>query len=255
MPTRIWKREQQPGIHVKSADPRVIVALDFANPMHALALADKLDPAACALKVGKEMFVVAGPEPVRWMIERGFRVFLDLKFHDIPNTVAQACAAATRLGVWMLNVHAGGGRAMLEAARDAVAQAAAEKNRQPPLLIAVTVLTSLSDADLIDTGVHDGATQQSLKLARLTSACGLDGVVCSAVEAPALRAALPAAFTLVTPGIRPAGTSKDDQTRVITPQAAIANGADYLVIGRPITQAADPVATLAAINRDLGVIA
>ena len=240
---------------VKSPDPRVIVALDFANPMRALALADKLDPAACALKVGKEMFVVAGPEPVRWMIERGFRVFLDLKFHDIPNTVAQACAAATRLGVWMLNVHAGGGRAMLEAARDAVAQTAAEMNRQAPLLIAVTVLTSLSDADLRDTGVHDGATQQALKLAQLTSACGLDGVVCSAVEAPALRQAFPAAFKLITPGIRPAGSSKDDQTRVITPQAAIANGADYLVIGRPITQAADPVATLAAINRDLGASA
>ena len=150
----------------------------------------------------------------------------------------------------MLNVHAGGGRAV-EAARDAVAQTAAEMNRQAPLLIAVTVLTSLSDADLRDTGVHDGATQQALKLAQLTSACGLDGVVCSAVEAPALRQAFPAAFKLITPGIRPAGSSKDDQTRVITPQAAIANGADYLVIGRPITQAADPVATLAAINRDL----
>ncbi len=140
---------------------RVIVALDFANPMRALALADKLDPATCALKVGKEMFVVAGPEPVRWMIERGFRVFLDLKFHDIPNTVAQACAAATRLGVWMLNVHAAGGRAMLEAARDAVAQAAAETNRRSPLLIAVTVLTSLADADLAETGHIDGAAAAS----------------------------------------------------------------------------------------------
>jgi len=237
------------------ADPRVIVALDFANPMHALALADRLDPAACALKVGKEMFVVAGPEPVRWMIDRGFRVFLDLKFHDIPNTVAQACAAATRLGVWMLNVHAGGGRAMLEAARDAVRTTAAERNRPPPLLIAVTVLTSLSDADLRDTGVHDSATQHSVKLAHLTSACGLDGVVCSALEAPALRATLPHRFKLVTPGIRPAGSSKDDQTRIITPRAAITNGADYLVIGRPITQAADPLAALAAINQDLGASA
>ena len=235
-----------------STDPRVIVALDFANPMHALALADRLDPAACALKVGKEMFVVAGPEPVRWMIERGFRVFLDLKFHDIPNTVAQACAAATRLGVWMLNVHAAGGRAMLEAARDAVARTAADARRPRPLLIAVTVLTSLSDADLRDTGVDRTAADQALKLAQLTAASGLDGVVSSAVEAPALRAALGPAFKLVTPGIRPAGSSKDDQARIITPEAAIANGADYLVIGRPITQAPDPLAALSAINASLG---
>ena len=236
-----------------AADPRVIVALDFANPMHALSLADRLDPAACALKVGKEMFVVAGPEPVRWMIERGFRVFLDLKFHDIPNTVAQACAAATRLGVWMLNVHASGGRAMLEAARAAVASTAMAQNTAPPLLIAVTVLTSLVDADLRDTGVQNSAVHHSLQLAHLTAACGLDGVVCSAVEAPALRAALPSGFKLVTPGIRPEGSGNDDQARVITPRSAIANGADYLVIGRPITQAADPVAALAAINAALGV--
>jgi orotidine-5'-phosphate decarboxylase len=237
---------------VTSVDPRVIVALDFANPMHALALADRLDPAACALKVGKEMFVVAGPEPVRWMVGRGFRVFLDLKFHDIPNTVAQACAAATRLGVWMLNVHAAGGSAMLVAARDAVARTAAEEGRSRPLLIAVTVLTSLGDADLAAIGVHDSAARQAERLARLTAANGLDGVVCSAVEAPILRAALPAPFKLVTPGIRPAGSAQDDQARVITPAAALANGADYLVIGRPITQAADPVAALAAINASLG---
>src|SRR5215212_3629183 len=143
---------------VNTPDPRIIVALDFANPMHALALADRLDPRTCALKVGKEMFVVAGPEPVRWMIERGFRVFLDLKFHDIPNTVAQACAAATRLGVWMLNVHASGGRAMLDAARSAVTATAATHNKPAPLLIAVTVLTSLSDADLRDIGSSNSAT-------------------------------------------------------------------------------------------------
>ncbi len=234
-----------------SVDPRVIVALDFANPMHALALVDRLDPAACALKVGKEMFVVAGPEPVRWMVERGFNVFLDLKFHDIPNTVAQACAAATRLGVWMLNVHAAGGAAMLAAARDAVAKTAAEEGRARPLLIAVTVLTSLNDADLAATGVLDSAARQAERLARLAAANGLDGVVCSAVEAPALRAALPVPFRLVTPGIRPVGSVRDDQARVITPEAAIANGADYLVVGRPITQAADPVAALAAINASL----
>jgi orotidine-5'-phosphate decarboxylase len=233
-------------------DPRVIVALDFANPMHALALADKLDPRSCALKVGKEMFVVAGPEPVRWMIHRGFNVFLDLKFHDIPNTVAQACAAATRLGVWMLNVHAAGGRAMLTAARDSVNQTAAEEGGTPPLLIAVTVLTSLADADLREQGVTDTAASQAVKLARMTAVCGLDGVVCSAVEALAMRAALGPAFKLVTPGIRPAGSARDDQARIITPEAAIANGADYLVVGRPITQAANPVAALAAINSSIG---
>jgi len=240
---------------VSSHGPRVIVALDFDNPMHALGLADRLDPAACALKVGKEMFVVAGPEPVRWMVARGFRVFLDLKFHDIPNTVAQACAAATRLGVWMLNVHAAGGAPMLRAARQAVDETAAKQGSPKPLLIAVTVLTSLGDADLAATGITDPAPKQALRLARLTAANGLDGVVCSAVEAPALRAALGPAFRLVTPGIRPAGSPKDDQTRIIAPDAAVANGADYLVVGRPITQAADPVAALAAINSSLGDIA
>jgi len=229
----------------------VFVALDFDNPMRALALADRLDPRACGLKVGSEMFAVAGPEPVRWMVERGFNVFLDLKFHDIPNTVAQACAMAARLGVFMLNVHAAGGRAMLVAARDAVANARAHPET-PPLLIAVTVLTSLNDADLRETGHADGATAQALRLATLARDCGLDGVVCSAVEAPALRQALPREFKLVTPGIRPAGASVDDQARLVTPEAAIANGADYLVVGRPITRAADPVAALAAINRSIG---
>ena len=235
--------------------PRVIVALDFANPMHALALADRLDPRACALKVGKEMFVVAGPEPVRWMIERGFRVFLDLKFHDIPNTVAQACAAATRLGVWMLNVHAAGGSAMLAAARASVDATAAEIGKPKPLLIAVAVLTSLGDQDLVELGVAETAPRQALRLARLTAAAGLDGVVCSAVEAPGLRAALGPRFTLVTPGIRPTGSARDDQARIITPEAAVAAGADYLVVGRPITQSRDPVAALAAINASLSVAA
>jgi orotidine-5'-phosphate decarboxylase len=235
-------------------DPKVIVALDFANPMRALALAERLDPAQCALKVGKEMFVAGGPEPVRWMVQRGYRVFLDLKFHDIPNTVAQACAAATRLGVWMLNVHAAGGRAMLVAAADAVAGTAADEGKAKPLLIGVTVLTSLAHADLVDVGVNETPTAQALKLARLTASAGLDGVVCSAIEAPTLRAALGPSFKLVTPGIRPAGSARDDQTRIITPEAAIANGADYLVVGRPITQAADPVAALAQINASLGAL-
>lgn len=237
---------------MNAPDPKVIVALDFADPMHALALADRLDPRACSLKVGKEMFVVAGPEPVRWMVQRGFNVFLDLKFHDIPNTVAQACSAATRLGVWMLNVHAAGGRAMLSAARESVDKAAAERDARPPLLIAVTVLTSLADADLQEQGVGDGAAAQAVRLARMAADCRLDGVVCSAVEAQAMREALGTGFRLVTPGIRPAGSASDDQARIITPEDAIANGADYLVVGRPVTRAVDPVAALAAINASIG---
>jgi orotidine-5'-phosphate decarboxylase len=180
------------------------------------------------------------------MIDRGFAVFLDLKFHDIPNTVASACAAAAKLGVAMLNVHASGGKAMMVAAREAL-----EGSGPRPLLIAVTVLTSLADGDMRDLGVDATAQAQALRLARLTQACGLDGVVCSAQEAPALRAACGPTFKLVTPGIRPADAAKDDQARIVTPVAAVRNGADYLVIGRPITQAADPVATLAAINDSL----
>jgi len=235
-----------------AAQPRVIVALDFANPMRALALADRLDPHDCGLKVGKELFVVAGPEPVRWMVARGFNVFLDLKFHDIPNTVAQACAAATRLGVWMLNVHAAGGRAMLKAARDAVAATAAETGRAQPLLVAVTVLTSLDHAALRETGIETDVGRHALRLAALTRDCGLDGIVCSAVEAASMRSAFGPDFALVTPGIRPGGSAQDDQARIVTPEQAVANGANYLVIGRPITAAADPVAALSSINRTLG---
>jgi orotidine-5'-phosphate decarboxylase len=238
----------------RRADPRVIVALDFADPVQAVALARRLDPATCSLKVGKELFVAGGPDPVRQMIERGFRVFLDLKFHDIPNTVAQACAAATRLGVWMLNVHAAGGRTMLETARDAVVRAASERDA-PPLLIAVTVLTSLAAADIVEVGFAGTPEALALRLARLAAACGLDGVVCSAAEAPALRRELGADFKLVTPGIRPEGAAADDQARFVTPEAAIARGADYLVIGRPITRAPDPVAALERINASLEIAA
>lgn len=241
--------------NVPNNGPRVIVALDFDNPVQALGLADRLDPQRCALKIGKELFVLSGPEPVRWLVARGFRVFLDLKFHDIPNTVAQACAAATRLGVWMMNVHASGGSAMMRAARDAVERTAREEKRSRPLLVAVTVLTSLADRDLAELRLPADAGAQALHLARLAADSGLDGVVCSAVEAPPLRAALPRAFRLVTPGIRPAGSAADDQARIITPASAIANGADYLVVGRPITRAADPVAALAAINASLGASA
>lgn len=248
-------RDQESGIrrtnHMNPPNPKVIIALDFANPLAALALVDRLDPQQCALKVGNELFVTAGPEPVRLMVARGFNVFLDLKFDDIPHTVASACAAAVRLGVWMLNVHASGGRAMLVAARDAVDATATAMGTRKPLLIGVTVLTSLADADLRELGHTGNVANEVLALAQLTKASGLDGVVCSALEAAALRKACGAAFTLVTPGIRPAGSADDDQARVVTPEAAIRNGADYLVIGRPITQAADPLAALRAINASL----
>lgn len=234
------------------ASPRIIVALDFSEATSALGLADRLDPGTCAVKIGNELFTSAGPEVVRACVQRGFRVFLDLKFHDIPNTVAHACAAATRLGVWMLNVHAGGGGAMLEAAREAVQRAAREASRPTPLLIAVTVLTSLSDADLSAIGVDSPAEQQAKRLARLAKSSGLDGVVCSPQEAATLRAACGADFKLVTPGIRLGGEKSDDQSRIATPESAIAAGADYLVIGRPITQSTDPHAALAAIRTRLG---
>jgi orotidine-5'-phosphate decarboxylase len=241
------------GLHVTPTEPRVIVALDFPDMMSAFGLAARLDPAACAVKVGKELFTVAEAGLVRELVRRGFRVFLDLKFHDIPNTVAQACSAATRLGVWMIDVHAAGGSAMLKAARDAVADAAKDAGKPRPLLVAVTVLTSLTADDLAATGVIGTPEAQVLRLARLAQANGLDGVVCSAQEAAALRAACGPGFKLVTPGIRPAGSTAHDQARVMTPQAAIAAGADYLVIGRAITGVADPLRALTEINATLGV--
>jgi len=229
-------------------EPRIIVALDFPDMMSAFGLAARLDPAVCAVKVGKELFTVAEAGLVRELVRRGFRVFLDLKFHDIPNTVAQACAAATRLGVWMIDVHAAGGSAMMAAARESVASTAAAERRERPLLIAITVLTSLDATDLEAIGVAGGAQAQVLRLARLAQASGLDGVVCSAHEAAMLRAQCGRDFKLITPGIRPAGGDAHDQVRVMTPEAAIAAGADYLVIGRAITSAVDPLAALTAIN-------
>jgi orotidine-5'-phosphate decarboxylase len=228
------------------ARARVIVALDYADAGSALALAQRLDPTLCRLKVGKELFTAAGPALVDTLMQRGFAIFLDLKYHDIPNTVASACRAAAALGVWMLNVHALGGRAMMQAAREALAGAA-----QRPRLIAVTVLTSMAQPDLLEVGLSGSPEDSVLRLARLAQASGLDGVVCSAREAPALRAACGPGFTLVTPGIRPAGAARDDQKRVVTPRDAIGCGADYLVIGRPITGAADPLAALQAIDRDI----
>jgi orotidine-5'-phosphate decarboxylase len=234
---------------------RIIVGLDFPDAASALALVDRLDPAACGVKIGKELFTSAGPDVVRACVARGFRVFLDLKFHDIPNTVGQACAAAARLGVWMLNVHASGGPAMLDAARQGVDRTARELGKRVPLLIGVTVLTSLSDDDLAKVGVRDSAEAQALRLARLVQAHGLDGVVCSPREVPALRAATGAGFVLVTPGIRMGDAKVDDQTRIATPESAVRSGADYLVVGRPITQAPDAQVALRAIRSRIGEIA
>jgi orotidine-5'-phosphate decarboxylase len=225
---------------------KIIVALDYADAASALALVGRLDPALCRLKVGKELFTVAGPELVRALVARGFEVFLDLKFHDIPNTVAAACRAAAGLGVWMMNVHASGGRRMMTAAQEALADLP-----QRPLLIAVTVLTSMGAEDLGEVGVAGSPADQVLRLARLTQACRLDGVVCSAQEAALLRAGLGADFRLVTPGIRPAGAAAGDQRRVLTPVEALRAGATDLVIGRPITGAADPLAALKQIQSDI----
>ncbi len=226
----------------------VIVALDFADKAQALALVERLDPGACRLKVGKEMFTLFGPDFVKELVARGFDVFLDLKFHDIPNTVAKAVAAAAELGVWMVNVHASGGSRMMKAAK----QALAPYGHQAPLLIGVTVLTSMTDEELAELGVAaDQAQAQVLRLARLAKDSGLDGVVCSAKEAGLLKAELGEDFKLVTPGIRPAGADAGDQRRVMTPVDAVQSGADYLVMGRPITQADEPLAVLNAVNGSL----
>jgi orotidine-5'-phosphate decarboxylase len=227
-------------------DPRIVVALDYPETRPALELAARLDPAACRLKVGKELFTAAGPELVRALVGRGYGVFLDLKFHDIPNTVAAACRAAADLGVWMLNVHASGGRRMMEAAREAV-----DKSMHRPMLIGVTVLTSMDEAELREIGVARSPREQVLHLAGLVQQSGLDGVVCSAQEAAELRDRFGPGFALVTPGIRPAGTDAGDQSRIMTPARAIRSGADYLVVGRPITQAADPPAALRSIQTEI----
>ena len=225
---------------------RIIVALDVREADQALRLAARLDPKLCRVKVGKELYVAAGPQVVEKLQGRGFEVFLDLKFHDIPNTVAGACRAAASLGVWMLNVHASGGEAMMRAAREAV-----ESSTARPLLIAVTVLTSLADADLARIGFAGGAAENVERLARLAQASGMDGVVCSAQEAKRLREAAGSGFVLVTPGIRLPADARGDQARVVTPQEAVRMGAHYLVIGRPVTGAADPGATLESIRRSV----
>lgn len=224
----------------------IVIALDFTSAEQALAFADDIDPAKARLKVGKELFTYAGPNLVRELHQRGFDVFLDLKFHDIPNTVASAVAAAADLGVWMVNVHASGGRRMLTAASERLV-----KGNYCTLLTAVTVLTSMEASDLLEIGITQSPESQVIALADLTSSCGLDGVVCSAHEASMLRERFGKDFVLVTPGIRPADHPSDDQRRIMTPAQAMAAGSSYLVIGRPITQAKNPSTALAAICAEL----
>jgi orotidine-5'-phosphate decarboxylase len=227
-------------------DPKILVALDYPEEQQALALVDRLDPALCKLKVGKEMFTHLGPAFIEKLQRRNFQIFLDLKYHDIPNTVARACEAAADLGVWMINVHALGGRRMMEAAAEALA-----KKSTAPYLIAVTVLTSMSAEDLREIGIQSSPAELALNLASLAKSSGLNGVVCSAQEAVAMRQQLGSEFILVTPGIRLAGSVGDDQRRIMTPEQAMRAGSSYLVIGRPITQAANPVDVLRAIENEI----
>lgn len=233
-------------MNVSTSEPRVIVALDFSSAAEALALADRVSPQLCRLKVGKELFTSAGPALIESLVTRGFDVFLDLKYHDIPTTVAKACKAAAQLGVWMLNVHASGGPRMLDAARNAI-----DSCSHRPLLIGVTVLTSMAQEDLEAIGVIGTPEQAVTRLAMLAKRSGLDGVVCSPLEVTRLRAELGSEFLLVTPGIRPAGADAGDQKRIMTPAMAVTAGSSYLVIGRPITQASDPIAALQAIAAEL----
>ncbi|EOI6871498.1 orotidine-5'-phosphate decarboxylase [Yersinia enterocolitica] len=230
----------------------IVVALDYANKDAALAFADRVNPRDCRLKVGKEMFTLYGPQLVRDLHQRGFEVFLDLKFHDIPNTTARAVAAAAELGVWMVNVHASGGMRMMTAAKEALLPF----GQQAPLLIAVTVLTSMDGEDLRDIGINITPAEHAERLAKLTWDCGLDGVVCSAHEAVRLKQVCGGDsgedFKLVTPGIRPEGSDAGDQRRIMTPEQAVAAGVDYMVIGRPITQSPDPEKTLTDILASLG---
>jgi orotidine-5'-phosphate decarboxylase len=228
-------------------DPKIVVALDFATEHQALSFADSVDPTSCRLKIGKEMFTYFGPALVKQLVDRDFDVFLDLKFHDIPTTVARACIAAAELGVWMVNVHASGGTKMMEKSVEALQ----EFGQRRPLLIAVTVLTSMSAEDLTETGIRISPAEQVSHLAGLAKHAGLDGVVCSAQEAYSLKQQYGTGFKLVTPGIRPKGASQGDQQRVMTPEQALQAGVDYMVIGRPITQAEDPVMALDQINQSL----
>ena len=226
---------------------KILIALDYDDQQAALDFVKQLSPDSCRLKVGKEMFTYFGPAFVKELIDLGFDVFLDLKFHDIPNTVAKAVTAAAKMGVWMVNVHASGGFEMMSKAK----QALAPFGDKAPLLIAVTVLTSMDETELKRLGVEKTPQEQVIYLAKLAKEAGLDGVVCSAQEAQQLKVELGAGFKLVTPGIRPVGSDAGDQKRIMTPKQAIDAGSDYLVIGRPITQADNPVAVLADVNKSI----
>lgn len=238
---------------IKNDNKRILVALDFDNINDAERLVNQLDPTLCRLKVGKEMFTLFGPDWVRYLINKDFDIFLDLKFHDIPTTVAKACKAAAKLGVWMVNLHAAGGVEMMTSARKAIATFGDDR----PLLTAVTILTSINQQQYQQLGYSRDIDQQVVHFAKLAQSCKLDGVVCSANEAARLTKELDlsntksADFKLVTPGIRPEGSSKDDQSRTMTPKQAIEAGSSYLVIGRPITQSADPLKSLCEISESL----
>jgi orotidine-5'-phosphate decarboxylase len=226
---------------------KILIALDYDDEETALAFVKQLSSDTCRLKVGKEMFTYFGPAFVKKLIDLGFDVFLDLKFHDIPNTVAKAVTAAADMGVWMVNVHASGGFEMMHKAKKAL-----EKfGDKAPLLIAVTVLTSMDEQELKRLGIDKSPQDQVIYLAKLAKEAGLAGVVCSAQEAKVLKAELGENFKLVTPGIRPEGSDMGDQKRIMTPKQAVDAGSDYLVIGRPITKANDPVDTLAKINKSI----
>lgn len=226
---------------------KIIVALDYEKESDALALVDQIDPSLCRLKVGKEMFTTLGMNFVKQLHQRNFDVFLDLKYHDIPNTVARAVRSAADLGVWMVDLHASGGLRMMEEAKRILEP----YGKDAPFLIAVTVLTSMEDLDLLQIGINASPMEQVLRLAHLTQRAGLDGVVCSPQEVEILRNACGEDFKLVTPGIRPIGADFGDQRRVMTPTAAIRAGSDYLVIGRPITKADNPVEILRSINASI----
>jgi orotidine-5'-phosphate decarboxylase len=226
-------------VTVENLGPRIIVALDYSDSGAAMELVSGLDPELCRLKVGKEMFTRFGPAFVEQLVAKGFDLFLDLKFHDIPNTVAAACIAAADLGVWMTNVHASGGRRMMEAAKERLQQLP-----KPPLLVAVTILTSLGQQDIDEIGYPGSPAENVMRLAKLADTSGMDGIVCSPLEAREVRPLVTDGFRLVTPGVRPASSQQDDQTRVMTPAKAINAGSDFLVVGRPITQASDPLQAL-----------
>lgn len=228
------------------AGSNLIVALDFDSPEAAVDLAAQLDPSTVRLKVGKQLFTLAGPDVVRELQDKGFDIFLDLKFHDIPNTVAKAVRAAADLGVWMVNVHASGGTRMMRAAKEALNDAPHQ-----PLIVAVTVLTSMGQEDLVELGCHDEPIDRVCQLATLAQDAGLDGVVCSAAEAAVLSARQRAGFLLVTPGIRQAGDEAGDQRRIVTPEKAVSAGATHLVVGRSITASRDPAATAVQIRSAL----